>query len=172
MFPILSIIIWLPLLGGIAILCIPKEQVSAIRWTALAVAWMDFLLAMALVLAYFLVCSWGGERRIYAAIKFVLFTSVGSLLMLAGVIAIGYYYQKATGNGYTLELANLLNSRLDSTAQVWLLLAFAAAFAVKVPLVPFHSWLPDAYSEPPTPVTPSLAGAMSKTGADVLLRIY
>src|SRR5207302_3455046 len=124
-----------------------------------------------LIPAYFLIGSWGGERRIYAAIKFVLFTSVGSLLMLAGVIAIGYYYQKATGNGYTLELANLLNRHLDSTAQMWLLLAFAAAFAVKVPLVPFHSWLPDAYSEAPAPVTAMLAGAMSKTGVYGLLRI-
>ncbi len=277
-FPILSIIILLPLVGGIAILCIPKERVGAIRWTAMGVAWMDFLLAMVLVLAYsqagvsasspvfgsapngtflyneqltwiaslginyslgvdgislllvalttlltlvcigasfgidqkvknymafmlllecgilgvflstnlflfyifwevmlipayFLVGSWGGERRIYAAIKFVLFTSVGSLLMLAGVIAIGYYHQKATGGSYTLDLATLLNSRLDNTVQIWLLLAFAAAFAVKVPLVPFHSWLPDAYSEAPTPVTAMLAGAMSKTGAYGLLRI-
>ncbi len=64
-----------------------------------------------------------------------------------------------------------MNSQLDSGIQTWLLLAFAAAFAVKVPLVPFHSWLPDAYSEAPAPVSAMLAGAMSKTGAYGFLRI-
>jgi NADH-quinone oxidoreductase subunit M len=123
-----------------------------------------------LIPAYFLVGSWGGERRIYAAIKFVLYTSVGSLLMLAGIIAVGYYHQRAAGGSYTLDLATLLNGRLDPGVQTWLFLAFAAAFAVKVPLVPFHSWLPDAYSEAPAPVTAMLAGAMSKTGAYGFLR--
>jgi NADH-quinone oxidoreductase subunit M len=124
-----------------------------------------------LIPAYFLVGGWGGARRIYAAIKFVLYTSVGSLLMLAGIIALGYYHQKlAPGSGYTLDFATLLNSKLDPTIQMWLFLAFAAAFAVKVPLVPFHSWLPDAYSEAPAPVTAMLAGAMSKTGAYGFLR--
>src|SRR5437868_8595092 len=108
----------------------------------------------------------------YAAIKFVLYTSAGSLLMLAGIIALGYYHQQATpGSTYTLNLAALLNGNpLNSGVQIWLLLAFAAAFAVKVPLVPFHSWLPDAYSEAPAPVTAMLAGAMSKTGAYGFLR--
>src|SRR5947209_2347620 len=261
MFPMLSIITFLPLVGGIAILFIPRERLVAIRWTALAIAWMELLLALALMLAYsqagvsiaspiignapngtflyneqvtwiaslginyslgvdgislllvtltalltlvcigasfrieqkvknymafmlllecgiigvflstnlflfyifwelmlipayFLVGSWGGERRIYAAIKFVLYTSVGSLLMLAGIIALGYYHQQAApGSAYTLDLAALLNGNpLGSGVQIWLLLAFAAAFAVKVPLVPFHNWLPDAYSEAPTPV--------------------
>jgi NADH-quinone oxidoreductase subunit M len=122
-----------------------------------------------LIPAYFLVGGWGGERRIYAALKFVLYTSVGSLLMLAGIIALGYYHQVATGS-YTLDLVSLLNTRLDSTVQTWLFLAFAAAFAIKVPLFPLHSWLPDAYSEAPAPVTAMLAGAMSKTGAYGFLR--
>src|SRR5229473_164636 len=285
MFPILSIITFLPLLGGIAILFIPKEHVSAMRWTALAVAWMDLLLALVLILgysqadvtasspivgtapngaflyneqitwiaslginyslgvdgislllvtltalltlvcigasfrieqkvknymafmlllecgiigvflstnlflfyifwevmlipAYFLVGSWGGERRIYAAFKFVLYTSVGSLLMLAGIIAVGYYHRLAAGGAcsYTLDLATLLNTAstcsgtINTTVQIWLFLAFAAAFVVKVPFIPFHSWLPDAYSEAPAPVTAMLAGAMSKTGAYGFLR--
>lgn len=122
-----------------------------------------------LIPAYFLVGGWGGERRIYAALKFVLYTSVGSLLMLAGIIALGYYHQVATGS-YTLDLASLLNTPLNGTVQTWLFLAFAAAFAIKVPLFPFHSWLPDAYSEAPAPVTAMLAGAMSKTGAYGFLR--
>ncbi|TMC86307.1 MAG: NADH-quinone oxidoreductase subunit M, partial [Chloroflexi bacterium] len=123
-----------------------------------------------LIPAYFLVGGWGGDRRIYAAFKFVLYTSVGSLLMLAGIIALSYYHHQAAGGNYTLDLASLLNSRLDNTVQMWLLLAFAAAFVVKVPLVPFHSWLPDTYSEAPAPVTAMLAGAMSKTGAYGFLR--
>lgn len=122
-----------------------------------------------LIPAYLLVGSWGGERRIYAAFKFVLYTSVGSLLMLAGIVALGYYHQLATGI-YTLDIFQLLGTRLDATTQTWIFLALALAFAVKVPFVPFHSWLPDAYSEAPAPVTAMLAGAMSKTGAYGFLR--
>lgn len=122
-----------------------------------------------LIPAYLLVGSWGGERRIYAAFKFVLYTSVGSLLMLAGIIALGYYHQQATGV-YSLNIFDLLNTKLDPAVQTWIFLALAIAFAVKVPFVPFHSWLPDAYSEAPTPVTAMLAGAMSKTGAYGFLR--
>jgi NADH-quinone oxidoreductase subunit M len=281
MFPLLSLITFLPLLGGIAILLIPRERVHLIRWTALGVAGADLLIVLGLMLAYsqanlatsstivgssptstffsnvneqmtwistpgfilnyslgvdgvsillvaltslltvvcigasfrieqkvknymafmlllecgiigvflstnlflfyifwelmlipayFLVGSWGGERRIYAAIKFVLYTSVGSLLMLAGIIALGYYHQQLAGGAYTLDLGTLLSGKLDPTIQLWLFLAFAAAFAVKVPFVPFHSWLPDAYSEAPAPVTAMLAGAMSKTGAYGFLR--
>src|SRR5207237_8974048 len=80
-----------------------------------------------LIPAYFLVGSWGGERRIYAAFKFVLYTSVGSLLMLAGIIALGYYHQQAAGGSYTLDLATLLSGKLDSTVPIWLFLAFAGA---------------------------------------------
>ncbi|HEY5003719.1 MAG TPA: NADH-quinone oxidoreductase subunit M [Ktedonobacteraceae bacterium] len=123
-----------------------------------------------LIPAYFLVGAWGGERRIYAAFKFVLYTSVGSFLMLAAIIALGYFHQQANGGGYTLDLITLLNGKLDNGIQIWLLLGFAAAFAVKVPLVPFHSWLPDAYTEAPAPVTAMLAGAMAKAGAYGFLR--
>src|SRR5713226_180636 len=277
MFPLLSLVTFLPLLGGIVVLFFPKERLNLRRWTALGVAWTDLLIVLGLMLAYsqanlasgstivgssptstffanvneqttwistagftlnyglgvdgislllvaltvvciaasfsidlkvknymafmlllecgitgvflstnlflfyifwelmlipayFLVGSWGGERRIYAAIKFVLYTSVGSLLMLAGIIALGYYHQRAVGGSYTLDLASLLNGKLDPAIQIWLFLAFAAAFVVKVPFVPFHSWLPDAYSEAPAPVTAMLAGAMSKTGAYGFLR--
>ena len=129
-----------------------------------------------LIPAYFLLGIWGGERRIYAAFKFVLYTAVGSFLMLASIIAIGYFHQ-ATGNGcsYTLDINTLLNTSsscaIPNNIQIWLFLGFAAAFAVKVPFVPFHSWLPDAYSEAPAPVTVMLAGAMSKVGAYGFLRL-
>jgi NADH-quinone oxidoreductase subunit M len=124
-----------------------------------------------LIPAYLLVGAWGGERRIAAAFKFVLYTSVGSLLMLAGIIALGYYHQQATGGPYTLDIFALMGTKLDATTQAWLFLALAAAFAVKVPLLPFHNWLPETYSEAPAPVTAMLAGAMSKTGAYGFLRL-
>jgi NADH-quinone oxidoreductase subunit M len=271
MFPFLTVITFLPLVGGIVLLFFPKALTSTIRWTAFGIAATNLVLALILMLiysqsnvsadplgsflfnerltwisalginyslgvdgislllvvltalltvvciassfridqkvknymafmlllesgiigvflstnlflfyifwevmlipAYFLVGSWGGERRIYAAFKFVLYTSVGSLLMLAGIIAIGYYHQRAVGGGYTLELADLLNGKLDPSVQIWLFLAFAAAFSVKIPFVPFHSWLPDTYTEAPAPVTAMLAGAMSKTGAYGFLRL-
>jgi NADH-quinone oxidoreductase subunit M len=265
---LLSIIIFLPLAGAIALLFFPAARVTAARWTALGIAGLNLLLAFLLMLlylqstvglfstspfeeyvtwiaplginysldvdgislllvvltalltlvcigasfriehrvkhymafmlflecgmlgvflatnlflfyifwelmlipAYFLVGTWGGERRVYAVFKFVLYTSVGSLLMLAGIIALGYYHQ-AAGGGFTLDLATLLKGKLSSGIQIWLFLAFAAAFAVKVPFVPFHSWLPDAYCEAPAPVTAMLAGAMAKTGAYGFLRI-
>ncbi len=281
MFPLLSLITFLPLLGGIVILFFPKERFNLIRWTALSVAWANLLIVLGLMLAYsqanlasgstiigssptstffanvseqvnwistpgftlqyglgvdgislllvalttlltvvciaasfkidvkvknymafmllfecgmlgvflstnlflfyifwelmlipayFLVGSWGGDRRVYAAIKFVLYTSVGSLLMLAGIIALGYYHQKLVGGPYTLDLATLLEGKLNPTIQIWLFLAFAAAFVVKIPFVPFHSWLPDAYTEAPAPVTAMLAGAMAKTGTFGFLR--
>src|SRR5438552_1892875 len=88
-----------------------------------------------LIPAYFLVGAWGGERRIYAAFKFVLYTSVGSFLMLAAIVALGYFHQQAAGGSYTLDLATLLNSGLNNGVQFWLFLAFAAAFVVKIPLV-------------------------------------
>ncbi len=121
-----------------------------------------------LVPAYLLIGAFGGPRRAYAAIKFVIYTAVGSMLMLAGVIGLGAAASAGAG-GYTLDFARLVG-HVPANAQMVLFLGFFAAFAVKVPLVPFHSWLPDAYVEAPTPVTVLLAGAMSKTGAYGFLR--
>ena len=122
-----------------------------------------------LIPAYFLVGSWGGPRRIYAAFKFVLFTSVGSLLMLAGIIAIGYYHQLATVVAIHLSYHHCLT-------RSWIALyRCGSSWHSRRPsrsrsLCPFHSWLPDTYSEAPAPVTAMLAGAMSKTGAYGFLR--
>lgn len=269
---LLSLTIFFPIVGGIALLFFPKDRLNAIRWTALGIAAIELVLALAvglvylesaasvlvnaplqenvpwipslginyslnvdgislllveltalltvvciaasfrierkvkdymafmlllesgilgiflstnlfilyifwevmLIPAYFLLGSWGGERRLYAAFKFVLYTAVGGFLMLAGIIALGYFHQAAGGTcSYTLDLNTLLNSNcaIPNNIKLWLFLAFAAAFTVKVPLVPFHSWLPDAYSEAPAPVTAMLAGAMSKTGAYGFLRL-
>ncbi len=118
-----------------------------------------------LVPAYLLVGTFGGPRRTYAAIKFVLYTAVGSLLMLAGVIGLNAAVSGGTGMSFA-QLAG----HVPANAQLILFLAFAAAFAVKSPLFPFHSWAPDAYTEAPAPVTVMLAGAMSKTGVYGFLR--
>jgi len=122
-----------------------------------------------LVPMYFLIGGWGGPRRIYAVVKFVLYTAFGSLLMLVGIIAIGVIHQINTGT-FTLDLPTLLGTHFTSTEGIVLFLAFFAAFAVKVPLVPLHSWLPDAYVEAPTPVTIMLASAMTKAGAYGFIR--
>ncbi|GAC1454269.1 MAG: NADH-quinone oxidoreductase subunit M [Ktedonobacterales bacterium] len=117
-----------------------------------------------LVPAYLLVGMYGGPRRAYAAIKFVLYTAIGSLLMLIGVIAVGAVASAATHQPYTLDLAALLAARVPTAAQLPLFLAFFAAFAVKSGLFPFHSWVPDTYSEAPPAVVVLLAGVMAKTG--------
>ncbi|HEX6122762.1 MAG TPA: NADH-quinone oxidoreductase subunit M [Ktedonobacterales bacterium] len=118
-----------------------------------------------LVPAYLLVGIYGGPRRAYAAIKFVIYTSVGSLLMLIGIIAVGAVVSTNSHTAYTLDLSALLGQGVPGSAQVLLFLAFAAAFAVKVGLFPFHSWVPDAYREAPVPVVVLVAGVMAKTGA-------
>ncbi|HEY7349274.1 MAG TPA: NADH-quinone oxidoreductase subunit M [Ktedonobacterales bacterium] len=125
-----------------------------------------------LIPAYFLIGSWGGPRRVYAAIKFVLYTAVGSLLMLVGIITLGVIHQFNGGPNasFTLDLAQVMNTPLTNTEGILIFLAFFAAFAVKVGLVPLHSWLPDAYAEAPTPVTIMLASVMTKTAAYGFIR--
>jgi len=117
-----------------------------------------------LVPAYLLVGMFGGPRRGYAAIKFVLYTTAGSLLMLIGVIATGVAVSGANHTAYTLDLAALLNAGVPDHPQIILFLAFAAAFAVKTGLFPLHGWVADAYSESPIPVLLLIAGVMAKTG--------
>ncbi|MFY9573867.1 MAG: NADH-quinone oxidoreductase subunit M, partial [Blastocatellia bacterium] len=116
-----------------------------------------------LVPMYLLIGVWGGERRIYAAVKFVIYTVVGSLLMLAGIIALYYLHGSATLN-FTFDIATITNDVrthafiLDPATQSWLFWAFALAFLIKVPLFPFHTWLPDAHVEAPTAGSVLLAG--------------
>ena len=119
-----------------------------------------------LVPMYFLIGMWGYERRIYAAMKFFLFTLVGSLLMLAGIIYIYF-----TGPEQTFDLATIMDRAAPTIGvQRLLFLAFFASFAVKVPLFPFHTWLPDAHTEAPTAGSVMLAGVLLKMGAYGLIR--
>ena len=117
-----------------------------------------------LVPMYFLIGLWGGPRRIYAAVKFFLYTMAGSILMLLAIIWLGNY-------GNTFSLPELIaKGGIPANVQMWLFIAFAAAFAIKVPMWPLHSWLPDAHVEAPTAGSVILAGVLLKMGTYGFLR--
>lgn len=117
-----------------------------------------------LIPMYMLIGVWGGGRRIYAAIKFFIYTAVGSLLMLVAILALVYYNYRINGE-ITFNLDRLYGlSGMSLTMQLWMFAAFALSFAIKVPMFPVHTWLPDAHTEAPTAGSIILAGVLLKMG--------
>ncbi len=122
-----------------------------------------------LVPTYFLIGIWGEGRRVYATTKFVIYTLVGSLLMLVAIIAITVVHYEAT-HELTFDIQKLVHTHFDPASQVWMFGFFFLAFAIKVPVFPLHSWLPHTYVSCPIPALVLLTGAMSKTGAYGFIR--
>jgi NADH-quinone oxidoreductase subunit M len=128
-----------------------------------------FAWELMLIPIYFLIGIWGHENRRYAAVKFFIFTQFSGLLMLISILSLYFAHHAATGV-YTFEYADLLHTPLAPATEMWIMLGFFAAFAVKLPVVPLHTWLPDAHTEAPTAGSVDLAGLLLKTGAYGLMR--
>lgn len=158
----------------------PKQKTFLALMMALECGMMGALVAFDLVFfyvfwelmlipMYFIIGVWGGKNRIYAATKFFIYTAVGSLLMLVAAIVLYLEYYDQTGV-WSTNLLDLYQANILYGTQVWLFLAFALAFAIKVPMWPFHTWLPDAHTEAPTAGSVILAGVMLKMGTYGLIR--
>src|SRR6267378_3081486 len=124
-----------------------------------------------LIPMYFIIGVWGGQNRLYAALKFFVYTFFGSLLMLVAILALVYVVAQRTGV-YSFSYFHLMSNVGElGTLAFWLFGAFFLAFAIKVPIFPFHTWLPDAHVEAPTAISVILAGVLLKMGTYGLLRI-
>ncbi|HEX2998808.1 MAG TPA: NADH-quinone oxidoreductase subunit M [Armatimonadota bacterium] len=128
-----------------------------------------FFWELMLIPMFFLIIIWGDENRRYAATKFFIFTQLSSLLMLISILGLHFMHARNTGH-QTFDYAQLLNTAMAPSIAFWLLLGFVAAFFVKLPTFPLHTWLPDAYASAPTAGSVLLAGLLSKTAAYGLLR--
>jgi NADH-quinone oxidoreductase subunit M len=123
-----------------------------------------------LIPMYFIIGIWGGDRRLYASIKFVIYTMVGSLLMLVAILYLYSTYHQVSGGTWSFDYTDLSRLVLPAKAQFFCFCAFGLAFAIKVPLWPFHTWLPDAHVEAPTAGSVILAGVLLKFGTYGFLR--
>jgi NADH-quinone oxidoreductase subunit M len=135
---------------------------------------LDFLLfflfwEVMLVPMYFLIGIWGSDRRLYSAIKFFLYTLAGSVVMLLGILAVYFSYHTMTG-AWTFDVTQFQRFNLDRTLQWWVFLAFFLGFAIKVPMFPFHTWLPDAHTDAPTAGSVILAAVLLKMGTYGFIR--
>ena len=135
---------------------------------------LDFLLfflfwEVMLVPMYFLIGIWGSDNRLYSAIKFFLYTLVGSVVMLLGILAV-YFYQYSVTGVYTFDVTQFHELNMPVDLQWWVFLAFFLGFAVKVPMFPFHTWLPDAHTDAPTAGSVILAAVLLKMGTYGFIR--
>jgi NADH-quinone oxidoreductase subunit M len=135
---------------------------------------LDFLLfflfwEVMLVPMYFLIGIWGSDNRLYSAIKFFLYTLVGSVIMLLGILAVYFYNHQVTGV-YTFDITQFHELNMPFDLQWWVFLAFFLGFAVKVPMFPFHTWLPDAHTDAPTAGSVILAAVLLKMGTYGFIR--
>jgi NADH-quinone oxidoreductase subunit M len=128
-----------------------------------------FFFEMMLVPLYFLIAIWGHENRLRAAVKFFIYTQASGLLMLIAILGLYFVHGRNTGV-YTFDYLQLLGGALSSQESLWLMLGFFAAFAVKLPVIPLHGWLPDAHSQAPTAGSVDLAGLVIKVGAFGMMR--
>jgi NADH-quinone oxidoreductase subunit M len=135
---------------------------------------LDFLLfytfwELVLVPMYFIIGIWGGPRKLYAAIKFFLYTLAGGVLMLLGILTLYFQYAQQSGH-YTFEISELMKLNLPLGTQQWVFWLFFIGFAIKVPMFPFHTWLPDAHTEAPTAGSVILAAVLLKMGTYGFIR--
>ncbi|WP_214227871.1 NADH-quinone oxidoreductase subunit M [Pedobacter sp. B4-66] len=172
-------------LGILAVLCSWKEITERVGFYHFNLLWilagisgvfmaMDLFLfyffwEVMLIPMYFLIGIWGSKNREYAAYKFFIFTQASGLLMFLAILGLYFVHGKTSGN-YTFNYFELLGTTISPQLAFWLMMGFMIAFVVKLPLIPFHSWLPDAHSEAPTAGSLILAGLLLKTGAYGILR--
>src|SRR5882724_6392071 len=165
---------WIPSLGVKYLIGVDGISLLLVTGMICVFLSLDFFLfyvfwELVLVPMYFIIGVWGGPRKLYAAIKFFLYTLAGSVLMLLGILTLYYRYHSQFGT-YTFEIAELMKLDLPLGLQQWVFWAFFLGFAIKVPMFPFHTWLPDAHVEAPTAGSVILASVLLKMGTYGFIR--